>query len=43
MTHDANLTGDADASGFADAALRGLGETPKTLPCQYLYDTASIW
>ena len=38
MTHESNLSEDQDASGFADAALRGLGETPKTLPCQYLYD-----
>jgi dimethylhistidine N-methyltransferase len=27
-----------DASGFADAAIQGLGELQKTLPCQYLYD-----
>lgn len=38
MTHDSHLSEDADASGFADAALRGLGEAQKTLPCQYLYD-----
>ena len=27
-----------DTSGFANAAIRGLGEAQKTLPCQYLYD-----
>ena len=37
MTHD-TIEGDAGASQFADAALRGLGERQKTLPCQYLYD-----
>ena len=37
MTHEP-IEGDAEASQFADAALRGLGERQKTLPCQYLYD-----
>ncbi len=32
------IDGDADASLFADATLRGLGEPQKTLPCQFLYD-----
>ena len=32
------IDGDVDASPFADATLRGLGEPQKTLPCQYLYD-----
>ena len=32
------VDGDADASLFAEAALQGLGEPQKTLPCQYLYD-----
>lgn len=31
---------DAEASSFAAAALRGLGERQKTLPCQFLYDEA---
>lgn len=30
--------GDPDLHGFAAAALHGLGEHQKTLPCQYLYD-----
>ena len=38
MTHDSHLTEDPEASGFADAALRGLGAPQKTLPCQYFYD-----
>lgn len=32
------VEGDPDASQFGEAALRGLGEPQKTLPCQYLYD-----
>ena len=32
------IDGDVDASHFADATLRGLGEPQKTLPCQFLYD-----
>ena len=37
MTHE-QIEGDAEASRFADAALHGLGERQKTLPCQFLYD-----
>ncbi len=33
-----HVDGDADASLFAEAALHGLGEPQKTLPCEYLYD-----
>ena len=42
MTHDKRIESsgdeDVDASLFAEAALRGLGETQKTLPCEYFYD-----
>ena len=36
--HIEAVDGDVDASLFADATLRGLGEPQKVLPCQFLYD-----
>ena len=36
MTHD--TFAEDEPNGFADAALLGLAASPKTLPCQYLYD-----
>jgi dimethylhistidine N-methyltransferase len=38
MTHDSPFANDASSSDFADAALRGLGRSQKSLPCQYFYD-----
>ena len=38
MTHDIQYDREPVASGFAEAALAGLGTPQKTLPCQYFYD-----
>jgi dimethylhistidine N-methyltransferase len=38
MSHDSNLTEDAAVTPFAAAALHGLGQPQKTLPCEYFYD-----
>ncbi len=38
MTHDLRRPPPPTEDGFAEAALRGLSEPQKTLPCEYLYD-----